>query len=266
MADLKSGVLTSFTGGEVAPALAGRIDYEELRSSSRFIENFIPQPQGGLKKFYGTNKISSVDPDSVYKMIPFDGADEPIVLLFINNKVFCVTESGMVDTEIPFVTVNIVDVSYVQINDVIKFTSETYGMFEIHYMGREEGVHKFNFLQSEFKQVPYFPLGWKGLYWFPIVTKPGATGEITIETASSADVAVTRVTVPLPEALWGCGAGKNVASPDALKVIYDGNNDYRPNGTMGQARISFWRRRAGADSRLFVSVVGQASYGQIKPS
>lgn len=256
MSDVKSNILTSFTGGEITPGLSGRVDYEELRSGVRYVSNFLPEPQGGLKKFYGTRKIGTVASSGFHKMIPFNGASEPIALLFINDGVLCVTNSEVTDTGISLQTSSVRDVSYAQQNDVIKFTSETGGMSEIRYYGIVAGQHVFKYVQPSFKEVPYFPLGWNGLYHFAVVSTGGETGTITLETASGNAADATRLDVPLPPVLVGAASGKNILTSDPLDVLFRGYSDANATVSSCSTVIKFFRRRNGADTELFSASIG----------
>lgn len=259
MADLKSNIITSFTGGELGPNVAGRVDSDDLKSGVRHVENFIPQPQGGLKKFYGTRKIATIDGIGTKVMVPFDGASEPLTLLFANDKMYYLTEFDYVDTGVSVQTSGVDGASYVQINDVIKFASKD-SFFDINYLGVEGGKHKFSITVPELAEVPYFPLGWSGNFNHSVVSTGGGADDTSKEFILRVSSAGTEFSLELPAVLIGAGGGKNVISNTKSSVVvdlgYGDDPDY--TGTVGAFQLSFVRVRNGAETELIKGEIGNA--------
>lgn len=257
MADLKSNVITSFTGGELGPNVAGRVDSDDLKSGVRHVENFIPQPQGGLKKFYGTRKIATIDGVGTKVMVPFDGASEPLTLLFANDKMYYLTEFDFVDTGVSVQTSSVDGASYVQINDVIKFASKDV-MFDVNYLGAEEGIHKFSVVTPELVEVPYFPLGWSGNFNHSVVSSGGGANDASKEFILRVSSAGTEFSLELPSVLVGAGGGKNVISNTKSSIVIDlgpgSTPKYTP--TLGSFELSFVRVRNGAETELIKGNIG----------
>ena len=132
---LKADVLSAFNGGELTPEVSGRVDKEELKFGTRYSSNFMPTHQGGLSKWYGTTKIDTVplDISTGYTLVPFDGASEPLALLFTSGKVYAVSGQEVYLQDFTVSDAQIVDVSYLQINDLIYFAGPNSNMFQIQY-------------------------------------------------------------------------------------------------------------------------------------
>jgi hypothetical protein len=257
MADLKSNVITNFTGGELGPNVAGRVDSDDLKSGVRYIENFIPQPQGGLKKFYGTRKIATISGSGQKVLIPFDGASEPLSLLFTNNKMYYLTEFEFVDTGISVQTSSVAGASYVQINDVIKFASKD-SMFDINYFGMENSKHKFSIASPDLVEVPYFPLGWSGNFNHSVVSTGGGASDDSKEFVLRVASAGTEFSLDLPGVLIGAGAGKNVISNVKSSTVIDlgpVKTSYY-TATIGSFELSFVRVRKGVETELIKGDIG----------
>lgn len=259
MADLKSNVITNFTGGELGPNVAGRVDSDDLKSGVRYVDNFIPQPQGGLKKFYGTRKIATISGSGQKVLIPFDGASEPLSLLFTNNKMYYLTEFEYVDTGVSIQTSSVAGASYVQINDVIKFASKD-SMFDINYLGMENSKHKFSIASPDLVEVPYFPLGWSGNFNHSVVSTGGGASDTSKEFVLRVSSAGTEFTLELPTVLVGAGAGKNVISNVKSSTVIDLGLGSDPvyTATLGAFEISFVRIRNGAETELIKGNIGNA--------
>ena len=163
---LKADVLSAFNGGELTPELSGRVDKEELKFGTRYVSNFMPMHQGGLSKWYGTSKISTVSSSTVgsYKLVPFNGASEPLALLFCDGKVYAVSQNEVFlqDFSVSQDVVNCL--SFLQINDIVYFTNKDSGIFKIQYFGVVNGHHKFILYNVNMKEEPFFPYSWDGNY------------------------------------------------------------------------------------------------------
>lgn len=258
MADnLHGGVLTSFTGGELTPQLAGRVDKEEMKIGSRYVSNFIPEHQGGLKKFYGSGHISTLTDDisAGYRMIPFDGCSEPLCLLFVPDKVYCVTRFEMYPVNVGITLQQILNASYVQSNDVMYITNEFVGQFAITYAGKdpETNHHIFNSSEQKFVTEPFFPLNWQGNYnGLPLHTS-GSAGYITITGQQPSRT----YGIELPTVLKNCGVGKSVASETnsslGITSVYRSNS---VNATIGQCVLELHRVRGGVDETIESATIG----------
>ena len=142
--------------------MAGRIDKEQLKIGSRYVSNFIPEHQGGLKKFYGSGHIDKVTDDLTagYRMVPFDGCGEPLCLLFTPSNVYCVTCTDMYPVDVSIALNMMLGASYVQSSDVMYITNENMGQAVITYSGKdtETGHHVFHSDSQKFVTEPFFPL------------------------------------------------------------------------------------------------------------
>lgn len=242
--NLHAGVLTSFTGGELTPQLAGRVDKEEMKIGSRYVSNFIPEHQGGLKKFYGSGHIDKITDDVTNgcRMIPFDGCGEPLCLLFTPNKVYCVTrqEKYEVDVQVPLQTV--LGASYVQSSDVLYIANESAPQVVITYSGRdpETGHHIFKSDSQRFVTVPFFPLNWQGNYNGLPLTINHSSGHVVI----TGQQAPGTYSLELPDVLKNAGVGKNVTDEnDPSLAIMSLDKDVSTGATVGRLIIELHRVR-----------------------
>ena len=172
---IRNGVTPAFFGGEATPEMAGRIDKEELRITARYISNFVPACQGGLKKFWGTWFIKKIAmSNEICRLIPISGMSEPMSLFFYENKVYKVTKDDVIDQNIPLRTSVIMEASYSQNNAVIYFATAQQAPFYLRYDGENFSYHV-----MELEEEPFFPLSWSKLY-NGAIRSTGYQGEVTI--------------------------------------------------------------------------------------
>ena len=245
MADsLHAGVLTSFTGGELTPQLAGRVDKEEMKIGSRFVSNFIPEHQGGLKKFYGSGHIDKIidDVGNGCRMIPFDGCGEPLCLLFVPDKVYCVTRKEMYPVDVQISLQMILGASYVQSSDVMYITNEDAGQAVITYSGKDPdtGHHIFKSDSQRFVTVPFFPLNWQGNYNGLPLTINHSSGHVIITGQQTPGT----YSLDLPDVLKNVGTGKNVTDEtNPSLTITSVDKDVSTGATVGRLIIELHRVR-----------------------
>lgn len=254
---LRVGVLTSFSGGELTPQLAGRVDKEEMKIGSRYVSNFIPEHQGGLKKFYGSGHIAALTDNlsSGYKMIPFDGCGEPLCLLFVPGKVYCVTRNEAYQVSVSLSLQMILGASYVQSSDVMYVTNESMGQAVITYAGRdpETGRHAFKSSAQEFVNVPYFPVNWQGNYNGLPLHISASEGAVTI----TGEQAPTIYAIELPDVLKDAGTGKNVTSDvDSALAITSTYYNEDTGASIGKFTIELHRVRGGQDEIIQTANIG----------
>ena len=262
---LKADMLTTFLGGELTPALAGRVDRQETKIGTRFLSNFMPEVQGGLKKFYGSNFVSvlssAVNGDE-YRIIPFDGASEPLALVFVSNKAYIATSSEFYEQPgLSLSSAMMRDCSYLQINDTIFVASEGNNQFEIRYLGVINDKHSFAYYNSEFVDVPYFPIGWTGNF-YGTITSAGATGRIKLTAGEVRSV----YELALPSVLTGLASSRNVTFADNPDMcITKGRNTSSTTSavpaTFGESVLSLHRVRNGEDTVILTATIGQVVEG-----
>jgi hypothetical protein len=246
---IRSGVLTSFSGGELTPQLAGRVDKEEMKIGSRYVSNFIPEHQGGLKKFYGSGHISRITDDisSGCRMIPFDGCGEPLCLLFTSNKVYCVTRKEMYAVDVQVSLQMALGASYAQSGDVMYMTNESMGQAVITYAGRDAETtrHVFKSDSQRFLVVPFFPQSWQGNYNGLKLTTSGCAGHIIITGEQTPGV----YSLELPDVLKNAGVAKNITSVDDSSMAIISKYENADTGaSIGKLTIELHRVREGVDT------------------
>ena len=253
---LKADVLSAFNGGELTPELSGRVDKEELKFGTRYSSNFVPTHQGGLSKWCGTTKIATIpiNVSSEYKLVPFNGASEPLALLFCAGNVYSVCGSEIYLQRFNILPNQISDASYLQINDLIYFASPSAGLYQIQYFGVEDGHHIFNLLENSVKEEPFFPYSWSGNYNKAIRTY-GYRDLVTVEAIG----AISGYYLKLPERLANPGVGINVLFGDQImKCITAGTSYNTPSSTVttGATTIKLIRIRGGVETEVISANVG----------
>lgn len=246
----KANLTTGFNGGELSPALAGRVDIDEYKFGARFVENFIPEIQGGLKKFYGTALVSVVDLPNDYCIVPFHGGDTTMFLYLHDGIVQLVADGTLYDTDITISCSGLSKLRWAQLNDEIFFVHPDTKPFIINFLGYNSDDERYEFVggEFEFKDVPYFPLGWKGNYRGTITTTPynasstAASGTIRV---SSTSVAQTRL--QLPEIVRGVSGAVNLFGPYNVCSVNTG---------FGTTTVQLIRIRNDVESVVFSGTTG----------
>ena len=255
----KVDVTTAFNAGEFTPALAGRIDFQDYKYSARFIENFIPEVQGGLKKFYGTRKIAVITKPDDYVMVPFNGLDKPVVLVFCDGQISVIDGDDYYDSGLSFSVTDLKRLQWAQQNAVMFFAHPATPPFTVRCYGRgEDNKLRFSIGEINFVDVPYFPVGWTGNYG-GLVTTDGHSGIIHVSAQS-----LVTVRLPLPEFLKGTVGDKNVLRDSSLTtepaLMYKvGSNT--STVAIGNTRVIVHRRRNGVVSILSNVLSGNMQTG-----
>lgn len=201
----------SFNAGEYSPELAGRVDLESFGSSTRYMSNMLSQVSGGVKKFYGTKHIAEILPDegrSNVKLVPFINRFEPMSFVFWGVDDYAEDEGGSIkigllygnqykDLDLQFPSsVNVQEMRWKQINDVIIFVHESVQPMAIKFYGKDEyGQYVFFSEVISFKEIPYFPVGTTEDY-IGTLEADGISGEVTLSVPS--DTALIKAYIPEP--------------------------------------------------------------------
>lgn len=254
----KVDMITSFSGGEYTPALAGHVDMEAYKNGSRYIENLIPEVQGGLKKFYGTRELAVLTQPSDYVLVPFDGLDTPVVLVFHDGVVSVVDGDNYYDTSLSISVAGLSKLTWAQQNAVMYFAHPTTPPFSIRYLGRDNNSKLvFQFEEITFKEVPYFPVGWDGNFNGTITTN-GETGTIQVSTGT-----VTTLKLKLPASFVGSSGAVNVLRGDQVACLVRKRDSSSFTATLGNTTVELIRKRNGVESVVATISTGiqQTAYG-----
>lgn len=246
----KANLTTGFNAGELSPALAGRVDIDDYKFGARFVENFIPEVQGGLKKFYGTTLVSTVSLPNDYCIVPFHGGDTTMFLYIHDGVVQLVADGALYDTDITISCSGLDKLRWAQLNDEIFFVHPDTKPFIINYIGYNSENERYEFVGGdfEFKDVPYFPLGWKGNYRGVITTTPynasstAASGTIRVSSTAGAQ---TRL--QLPEIVRGVSGASNVFGIHNVSSVNTG---------FGATTVQLIRIRNGEETVVFSGTTG----------
>lgn len=259
MADLKSGVTTSFNGGEIAPYLAGRVDHEGFTKCVRKMLNGIPQVGGGVKKFYGTEFVAALPLAKNYALIPFHHEDGVFLMVLHDGKLDAIVDDQFVELNIPLPTITDYQmIRYEQANDVLICCCAECEPFRIEYYGAGYDTNaSFGLKQIEFDEVPYFPLGYTGNY----------SGQLEIEDTSSTVIARIPATlqkntlkVSYPETL---AKGTFSTSGKVYRGYRtEGNRNYFTEPTLGNIVVSLKKVVDGVSSDVMSVTVNSYSEGR----
>lgn len=135
----------SFLGGEIAPAMMGRVDNALYGIGAQVIENFIIEPQGSLITRPGFQYVTEAkNSEKPVRLIPFRFAsDQTLVLVFGDRTMRIVTQGqvllndsgGVYETETPYAAEDLFSLDYSQIADIITFTCVSYPPMELRRYG-----------------------------------------------------------------------------------------------------------------------------------
>lgn len=249
---------TAFNAGELTPALAGRVDFEDYKYGARLIENFIPEIQGGLKKFYGTRHIATINKPNNFIMVPFDGADDPLVLIFHDGTVGCVYADTYYETGINVSLPDYTRLRWTQMNDIMFFAHPASAPFQIELLGvdRKTKQYVFNYAPTLFNDVPYFPVGWRGNYAGKVETNgAGKGGDYVTEVTVTAPTKDAQLVLSLPQTMIGMSGARNIMTQDGLVTnVLSAGTSAEHNGayTVGDTRIELWESNLdGSGAHVF---------------
>lgn len=132
----------SFTGGEISPAMYGRIDDAKYQAGLESCKNFIVQPQGPVENRPGFAYVAHCKfPDKPARLIPFIFNDDQTMVIELGDKYArfhtqgktLMTADGSAPYEIttPWAAADVFDVHYVQSADVVTLVHPAYAPVEL---------------------------------------------------------------------------------------------------------------------------------------
>ena len=78
---------TNFTAGELSPLLDLRFDFNKYANGAKYIENFVPLPQGGVRRRPGLRYVAEVkDSTKAVRLIPFEFSTEQAYVLEFGHE------------------------------------------------------------------------------------------------------------------------------------------------------------------------------------
>lgn len=250
--DKKIQAITAFNSGEYSDKLAGRVDIESFGKSSRFMSNFMAEPTGGIKKFYGTDFITEIEKPNDFVLVPFINKYRPMVLVIMPNKVGLISGDSYRELGIKVsVTSDFKKLRWQQINDRLIFVHETVPPFSIDFYGYDtDGNELFIMSSVDFDDEPYFPVGYTGDISTPLVAS-GLTGSITLSLPGVQNAVVTEFPAPLAaaESYIRMPPGKYISTTGAY---YQSSSD----NSVTNAKFEVVRVRDGAETVLVSGTVG----------
>lgn len=137
-----SVIQNSFLGGEIAPALYGRIDDKLVAVGAAELTNYLVNISGSLRRRPGFKFMRQLG-NGVFRLIPFRFAsDQTLVLVFGNNVMYVVAMGQFVmngsspyQCNTPYSEGQLADLSYSQNADVVTLTSPDVAPYELRRYG-----------------------------------------------------------------------------------------------------------------------------------
>ncbi|MGE4551610.1 MAG: hypothetical protein AB7D57_00765 [Desulfovibrionaceae bacterium] len=129
--------ITSFTGGELSPRLAGRVDLAKYFSGCAVLENFLVWPHGGATRRSGLRFAAEAkDHGKKSRLVPFEfNAEETYVLEFGDGFMRVFTDYGIIladegtepyEIETPYAEADLAGLGYAQSADKLYLTHRGY--------------------------------------------------------------------------------------------------------------------------------------------
>lgn len=145
----------SFLGGEIAPALYGRIDDKLVAVGAAELTNFLVNVSGSLRRRPGFKFMRQLG-DGIFRLIPFRFASDQTLVLVFGNKVMYVVAMGqfvmngsqLYQVTTPYTDTQLYDLSYSQNADVVTLTSPDVAPYELRRLGATNW---------EFRQISTLP-------------------------------------------------------------------------------------------------------------
>jgi hypothetical protein len=173
LVDKKQNLSVAFNSGEYNPALASRIDTEGFKYSVRFAKNFLIEPTGGLKKFYGSKFIDTFfDKDDMLGKIgsiPFHGHSQPIVMYLCSDLGSGTTFRFVAGDTMSASFTSAVNIQtskdslrFQQINDLVVVANGL--QLPVSIMIEDNPTPVFHISEIEFVDTPYYPIEYQGQY------------------------------------------------------------------------------------------------------
>lgn len=183
-----SWIQPSFSGGEIAPSLYGRIDMAKYQVALRKCDNFIVRQYGGVENRPGTQFIAAAKyPDRKCRLIPFQFSTvQTYALEFGHNYMRVIKDGGLVLTTgdviyelaTPYADSDVFGLKFTQSADVMTIVHPSYPPKEL----RRYAHDNWQIVDVETKNGPFENIN---VDESVTVYASGTTGTITL-TASSA--------------------------------------------------------------------------------
>lgn len=133
----------SFAGGEISPAMLGRVDDNSYGTGAFKLDNFLVLPQGTIRKRHGLQYVTTLNDDHV-RLIPFRfSSTQTLVLVFSHLKMYILTQGKILlgddgrpyELETQYKGEDLYKLNYCQTADIITITSSLYPPTELRRYG-----------------------------------------------------------------------------------------------------------------------------------
>lgn len=134
----------SFAGGELSPAMFGRIDDAKYLSGAALLRNFISTPQGPAQNRPGFAYVLATKNNGVARLIPFVySSTQTMVIEFGDQYIRFHTQGATLESSpgvpyevvSPYLAADLFDIHYVQSADVMTLVHPSYPPMELRRLG-----------------------------------------------------------------------------------------------------------------------------------
>ena len=154
----------SFVGGEMSPLMFGRISDAKYQAGAAAMRNFITMPQGPAKNRPGFAYVNTVkNPGTAARLIPFTYSTDQTMVIELGAGYFRFHSQGATlmnggspyEISNSYAAADIMDIHYVQSNDVMTLVHPTYPPAEL----RRNGALSWAFTNISFEAIVSPPTG-----------------------------------------------------------------------------------------------------------
>lgn len=140
----------SLTGGELSPALFGRVDLARYQQSLKKCSNFVVQAHGGIKNRQGTRYIANAKTANQVRLVPFTFNADQSYVIELGHLYYRVFSQGAqvmaadnvtpVEVTTPWMLADLRDLKFSQSADVMTVTHSGYPPYQITRSSDGAGV------------------------------------------------------------------------------------------------------------------------------
>ena len=180
----------SFTGGEISPAMYGRIDDQKYQTGMALCQNLLVLPQGPLQNRSGFEFVRAAKySNKPCRLIPFVfSSTQTMVLEFGEHYIRFHTKgatlldnnNNVYEVETPYAAEDVADIHYAQSADVVTLVHPSYAPREL----RRYGALDWRLATIDFGSPLSAPTNLSGEYVCQESTATEATIQHTISTAA----------------------------------------------------------------------------------
>jgi hypothetical protein len=175
---------TNFSGGALDPLMKGRPDTKMYNNGAETIENWMQLVQGGLRRRWGTKKLSDIGANK--RLLPFVFNKDQTYIIALGNTtldVYDVADGSTVQAQItgcPWTTAQLNEIRFAQRGDVMILTHEDFRMQVITRTGASTFTRDDWTFSTHASGWPLYSPQYKFAASNTTITASATTGSITL--------------------------------------------------------------------------------------